>query len=207
LHVPVSHLCFTSNTASTVYMDASSNYFVLGTEPTDLLLQTSMFSSRMSISTSGDATPHPPNFDGLRPEQFSGLGLTGALAQGRRVCITTELAATQPCSILQGPSRTMQVLQTFFSFALLRTWEGSRASLMLLPWVNLLLKLAVMSPCVLYLLHYITFIQRTGMCSQSCKLTSAVRIRTTTKKSYPYISFKPNMSIYASICFNSHLPF
>jgi hypothetical protein len=29
------------------------------------------------------------------------------------------------------------------------------------------------------LIHYITFIQRTGMCSQSCKLTSAVRIRTT----------------------------
>jgi hypothetical protein len=31
--------------------------------------------------------------------------------------------------------------------------------------------------------YYITFIRRTGMCSQSCKLTSALHIRTT-KKSY-----------------------
>jgi hypothetical protein len=57
------------------------------------------------------------------------------------------------------------------------------------------------STCTLYGLHYITFIQRTGMCSQSCKLTSAVRIRTTTtKKSYPYIFFKPNMS-----CLNTRM--
>jgi hypothetical protein len=39
-------------------------------------------------------------------------------------------------------------------------------------------------------LHYIAFIPWTGMCSQSCKLTSAVHVRIT-KKSCPYISIKP----------------
>jgi hypothetical protein len=45
-------------------------------------------------------------------------------------------------------------------------------------------------------LHHIAFIQRTGMCSQSCKLTSAGVIHTT-QMSYPNASHIPTSQLKA----------